>query len=51
VLRRWDGRVYDNGLVMGILDLVLESMELESRIKGKKDRKPRRPAGLYVTSV
>jgi hypothetical protein len=58
MLRRWDRKAYDFGLLMGILDLILGSMDLESIIKERRGRgrgrrrgrgrKPLRPAGLYL---
>jgi hypothetical protein len=35
MLRRWDRKAYDFGLLMGILEMILGSMDLESVIKGK----------------
>jgi hypothetical protein len=36
-LRRWDGKAYDFGLLMGILDLILGSMDLESVIEEEEE--------------
>jgi hypothetical protein len=38
MLRRWDRKAYDFGLLLGFLDLILESMDLESVIKGRRGR-------------
>jgi len=58
MLRRWDRKAYDFGLLMGILEMILGSMDLESIIKERRGRgggrgrgrgrKPLRPAGLYL---
>jgi hypothetical protein len=45
MLRRWHRRAYDIGLLLGILDLVLESLALESKVKGMGG-KPRRTETL-----
>jgi thiamine transporter ThiT len=37
MLRRWDRKAYDFGLLMGILEMILGSMELESVIKRLKE--------------
>ncbi len=42
MLRRWDVRVCDVGLMMAVLDQVLASMGLDSRFRG------RRSSNLYV---
>ena len=56
MLRRWDRKAYDFGLLMGILEMILGSMDLESVIEERRGRgrgrgrgrKPLRPAGLYL---
>jgi hypothetical protein len=57
MLRRWDRKAYDFGLLMGILEMILGSMDLESVIKERhgsgrrRGRKPLRPAGLYLKAL
>jgi len=61
MLRRWDGKAYDFGLLMDILEMILGSMDLESVIKERRGsgrrrgrrrgRKPLRPARLYLKAL
>jgi len=63
MLRRWDRKAYDFGLLMGILEMILGSMDLESVIKERwgsgrrrgrgrgRGRKPLRPARLYLKAL
>jgi hypothetical protein len=48
MLRRWNGRAYEAGLLISILDLILESMDCVSKIKERGGRRPKRPVKLYV---
>jgi hypothetical protein len=48
VLRRWDVRAYDVWLLMAALDHVLDLMEFDSKIRGKRFGRPPR---LYVKAL
>jgi len=50
MLRRWDCRAYDIGLLMDILDIVLESVDPWSRFKGR-GRRPKRAPHLYLKAL
>ncbi|MEM3061760.1 MAG: hypothetical protein QW265_05080, partial [Candidatus Bathyarchaeia archaeon] len=47
MLRRWSGEAYDIELLMSILELVLESIDLESMLK----KKPKRKVKLYLKAL
>lgn len=49
MLRRWDCRVYDFDLLMGVLDLILESLDLGEA--GGRGRRPKRAPSLYVKAL
>ena len=48
MLRRWDVRVYDVGLLMAVLDYVLDLMDLDSEFRGKRLERPPR---LYIKAL
>ncbi|MEM3506513.1 MAG: hypothetical protein QW589_04920 [Candidatus Bathyarchaeia archaeon] len=44
---RWSGEAYDIELLMSILEIVLESIDLESMLK----KKPKRKVKLYLKAL
>ena len=48
MLCRWDVRVYDVGLLMAVLDYVLDLMDLDSEFRGKRLERPPR---LYIKAL
>jgi hypothetical protein len=48
MLKRWDVRVYDVGFLMAALDYVLDFMDLDSKIDGRRFWRPPR---LYVKAL
>ena len=49
MLKRWDSKVYDVKLLLGI-EIVLQSMNIEEKIgeRNKRGRNPKRPPVLYI---
>jgi hypothetical protein len=43
-----DFRAYDLELLMEILDISLESVDFESMLRRRNDRKPKRPLKLFT---
>jgi hypothetical protein len=50
MLRRWHRRAYDIGLLLGISDLVLESLSFRSGI-GRGQEAPKAPLELCVKAL
>jgi hypothetical protein len=48
MLKRWDVRVYDVGFLMAALDYVLDFMDFDSKIDGRRFWRPPR---LYVKAL
>ena len=50
MLKRWDSKVYDVKLLLGTLEIVLQSMNIEEKIRerNKRGRNPKRPPVLYI---
>ena len=53
MLKRWDSKVYDVKLLLGTLEIVLQSMNIEEKIgeRNKRGRNPKRPPVLYIKAL
>jgi len=53
MLKRWDSRVCDVELLLGILEVILQSINIEKRIKerNKRGRNPKRALTTYIKAL
>ena len=53
MLKRWDSKVYDVKLLLGTLEIVLQSMNIEEKIKerNKRGRSPKRQPIIYIKAL
>lgn len=53
MLKRWNSKVYDVKLLLRILEIILQSINIEERIKerNKRGRNPKRPPIVYVKAL
>ena len=53
MLKRWSSKVYDVKLLLSILEVILQFMNIEEKIKerNKRGRKPKRSPTLYIKAL